>query len=754
MRRNLILISLVAAVCTGLFGVRPPESAAAEQEAPELTAAEAAAFASEDGKLSFKADLMEWDQNMTSFAATGNVRVTWGDTILTADHALGWLSEAYVEGNVRLLSPSREIHCERALVNWASTEVVFEEFKFRDRDKTKADTWYVSTPLGMRLANGTIIAEGATISNCDYALPHHYVRARKLIVKPNNDIIAKGVTYYVGGVPMPFYLPAIIIPGDRPVFDASFGSSSSFGTFGRLDTTFGLPLGYDAAGTVSLGYFSKRGVGWGLGLEYDSPLLARSKAEYYAIPHDTGEDFNDQILGTRYRYRYKWLHSMDSPQGWEFDIELQKYSDAGFRKEFFENEYYSEKPVENRFYAKRSEGNWAAYVEGKVRLNEHLDQTERLPVFGVRGFAHPLRNGFLWTADSELGFLRRRLSDIRMRPGETGASFAARRRKWNAFGTLPAISADEELGEDRTVFRYNTTHELTRPIPLNRFKFQPFVGVQSTFYSERLRNDHSASRAQIFYGGRLSTSLHRYFDFTSKALGVDGLRHIIIPDIAYTGRRDTWGADAGELIQFDDVDSLRQEDRIELRLRNKFQTRRGGRIVDLLDLDLETDHYPASRRDNGGENFSPLRIDARSRPVEGLRLYSNVHYDFSEEDQGLKFANFGANIDMTDRWAAYVGHTYEKTVDNFGTYSLAYRLTPKWTAVASHDRSWKDAQSLEERLELIRDFHAFDLSIVVENDERANEQSVSFRISPKAIKMPPRPGSFVRNLAEARDYDE
>ena len=158
--------------------------------------------------------------------------------------------------------------------------------------------------------------------------------------------------------------------------------------------------------------------------------------------------------------------------------------------------------------------------------------------------------------------------------------------------------------------------------------------------------------------------------------------------------------------------------------------------------------------DNGGENFSPLRIDARSRPVEGLRLYSNIHYDFSEEDQGLRFANFGANIDVTDRWAAYVGHTYEKDVDNFGTYSLAYRLTPKWTVVASHDRSWKDAQSLEERLELVRDFHAFDLSIVVENDERADEQSVSVRFSPKAIKMPPRPGSFVRNLAEARDYDE
>ncbi|NQT20691.1 MAG: LPS-assembly protein LptD [Planctomycetes bacterium] len=752
MHRTFILILLVAAIGAGALEVRPLESAAAEPKAPEPAEAEAAAFTSEGGKLSLKAELIEYDQDMKSFAATGNVRVTWGDTILTADHALGWPPEVYIEGNVRLLSPTREIHCERALVNWADAEVVFEEFKFRDRDKTKKGAFYVSTPLGIRLADRTLIVKEGIVSNCDYAVTHHYLRARKLIIKPNNTIIAKGVSYHVRGVPI-FYLPAIIIPGDLPALDARFGSTSSLGMFGTLDATFGLPLGYDAKGTVSLGYFSKRGIGWGLGLGYDSPLLAKGKAEYYAIPDDAGNDFDGQVLGTHHRYRYKWTHSMDSPR-WELDIELQKYSDAGFQKEFFENEYYTGKPIENRIYAKGSKDNWVAYVEAKLRLNEYLDQTERLPMIGMRGFAHPLRHGFLWTSTTEFGFLRRGLSEIRQRPGESDAAFNARRRKWNAFGTLPAISADEELGEDRTVFRYNAIHELSRSIPVNRFKFEPFIGMQSTFYSERLADDHSTSRLQLFYGGRLSTSLHRYFGFTSKTLGVDGLRHIILPDITYTGRRDTWGADADDFIQFDETDAVRQEDRIELRLRNKFQARRGGRIVDLLDLDLETDHYPASRRDNNGENFSPLRIDARLRPVEGLNLYSNIHYDFSEQDQGMNFANFGANIDVTDRWAAYIGHTYEKAVDNFGTYSLAYKLTPKWTAVLSHDRSWKDGQSLEERLELIRDFHAFSLSIVVENDGRSNEQSVGFMISPKAIKMPPRPGSFVRGLTHARDYDE
>ena len=780
MHRISTLIFLAAAVCAGSSNGAPPEGAPSEgapsegapsegappEGAPSETQptgptdAEITAFTSEDsGMLSIKVDpegLMEMTEDRSSFAASGNVRIAWRDTIVTADHALAWplKNEMYVEGNVRMLTPSREIRCERAFISWASGEVVFDQLKLRSRDKTKPLAWYVDTPLGVRLSNGTILAKKAKVSTCDYAVPHHYLRVGEVIIKPNNDIIVKRVTYHVRGVPTPFYVPVMIVPGSRPAVDARFGNTSDFGTFATLDTSFGLPVGFDATGTVALGYYSKRGPGWGLGLDYDTPTITRGEAEYYAIPHDAGQDFDDQILGKDYRYRYRWLHSADSPRGWELDIELHKYSDAGFRKEFFESEYYKDKDVENRIYVKRAEDNWAAFIEGKLRLNEHLDQTERLPVAGIRGFSQPLRNGLLWTSDTEFGFLRRRLSEIRRRPGESDADYNARIQKWNVFQKPLAITADEALGEDRTVFRFDTAHTISRPFALNRLKLEPFVGVRGTYYEETLRGNTSTWRNQLLYGGRVSTMLHRYFDVTSEALNIDGIRHIILPDISYTAKTDTWGADPSELIQFDETDAITQEDYITLRLRNRFQTRRRGKTIDLLDLGIETDYYPHSRRDNNAEGFSPLRIDAISHPVDGLTLLLNADYDFSENDRGPAFLNLGASVAVSERWSAYAGHTYERDIDNFGTYSLAYDLTPKWTAVASYDRDWRNGQALEERLELLRDFHAFSLAIVLENDERSGEQSVGFAISPKGIKMPPRPGSFARHLPEARDNTE
>jgi len=707
-------------------------------------------------KATLDAARIEWSFDLSSFAATGNVRVVWGTTTITADHALGWpaRNEAYLEGNVRMLTPNEEIRCVKAFINWASKEVVFEDFRARQRDKTKPLVWHVSTPLGMRIADGTYIARDAKVTNCDYAVPHNYLKARRVVIKKNNDVIATGITYYVRGVPMPFYLPAMYVPGGRPNISARAGSSSSLGYFGTLDLRVDLPIGFDAAALLRLGYYSKRGMGYGLGLDYKTPLIYRGEAEFYTVPRDRGEDVEGQPLGTTRRYRAQWFHSMDSPEGWELDLELQKYSDAGFQKEFFESDYYNAKTPETRIYAKRSSGNWAGYIEGKFRLNDYLDETERLPVGGLHGFSQPLGAGFLWTSDTQFGFLRRELSDIRLRPDDTAASFAERRRELDAFQDLPPITADELLSADRTVFRFDTIHEISRPFALNRLKVEPFVGVRETFYDTRLESERDVWRNQLFYGTRVSTSFYNMYDVDSDFLNIHGLRHVITPDILYVAKTDTWGANSDELIQLDERDGIRQEDKLALRLRNQFQTRRNGKVVDLLDLDLETDLYPHSDRDNNNESFSNLRVDARLRPADGLELFTIAEYDFRGKDRGLDFLGFGARAQLSRRWYARAAQTYERDLDHIGSYAVGYQLTEKWGVSFGYDRDWRSSRSLRERIELTRDFHEFNLSVMVENDERDHDQTVSVNLMPKALKMPPMPGSFVKPAAEVRDDTE
>jgi len=723
--------------------------------AGEGPAPEHAADASEEETLiDVKADIMEMTED--SFAAVGNVRITYEGVLLMADRALGWLprKEAYVEGNVRMITAGNEFACERGFINWESQEIVFEDFVLRSLDKTKPLTWYVATPLGMRIADGTIIAKNATVSNCDYAVPHQYLRVREIVIRPSGTTIVKGVSYYARGVPLPFYLPAMIVPAGRPALSAAFGNSSRLGTYATLAAGFDLPVGFDATATAKLGYFSRRGIAWGLGLDYDTPIITLGRAEFYTVPHDQGTDVDLATLGTTHRYRYLWQQSIDSPAGWELDAELQKYSDAGFHREYFRSEYFDDKEPENRLYLKRSSDNWAGFIEARVRLNDYLDRTEHLPVGGVHGFSQPLGAGFLWTSATELGFLRRKLSDIRRRPDDTDPSYAERRERWNAFQDPDPISAAEELGEDRTVFRLDTIHEVSRPFAIDWLKIEPFVGVRATFYDKRLQDDDSIDRNQLFYGSRFSTSLYQIYDASSEFLNIDGIRHIITPDVAYIARTDAWGADLDELIVLDETESIRQEERIALRLRNQFQTRRNGKVVDLLDFDLETDAYPHSNRDHAGESFSNLRIDTRMRPHDRLTLTSLSDYDFSEDHKGLNFFNVAADAELTPRWAAGFGHTYERYYESYGTYSLAYTLTPNWTAALHNDRDWNTGRSLDERIELIRNFHEFTFSVAIENDRRLDNKSVSLNLEPKSVKMPPRAGSFVRKFAYAMEDEE
>ena len=723
--------------------------------AGEGPAPEPASIASGDESLiDINAEIMEMTE--ASFAAAGNVRITYEGVVLLADRALGWLprKEAYVEGNVHMITANNEFLCDRGFINWESQEIVFEDFTVRSRDKTKPLTWYVATPLGMRIADGTVVAKNATVSTCDYAVPHQYLRVREIVIRPSGTAVIKGVSYYAHGVPLPFYLPAMIVPAGRPALSASFGTSSRFGTYTRLSAGFDLPVGFDATGTVKLGYFSQRGPAWGLGVDYHTPLITFGRAEYYTVPDDRGKDVDLDTLGTTHRYRYRWQQSIDSPAGWELDTELHKYSDAGFQREYFRDEYFNDKEPENRVYLKHSSDNWAGFIEARVRLNDYLDRTEHLPVAGVRGFSQPLGAGFLWTSTTELGFLRRKLSEVRRRPGDTDASYAQRRELWNAFQDLPPISAAEQQGEDRTVFRLDTIHEISRPFAIDWLKIEPFAGVRETFYDRRRQDNDSIARNQLFYGSRFTTSVYQMYEANSEFLNIDGIRHIVTPDVVYVARTAAWGAGRDELIALDETENLRQVDRIALRLRNQFQTRRNGKVVDLLDFDLETDAYPHSNRDNAGESFSDLRIDTGMRPHDRITLRSLADYDFSEDDKGLNFFNVGVDVELASRWAVGLGHTYERGYESYGTYSLAYTLTPNWTVSLYNDRDWNGGGSLQERIELIRNFHEFTFSVALENDRRLDNRSVSVNLEPKSVKMPPRAGSFVRKFAEAQDDEE
>ena len=126
-------------------------------------------------------------------------------------------------------------------------------------------------------------------------------------------------------------------------------------------------------------------------------------------------------------------------------------------------------------------------------------------------------------------------------------------------------------------------------------------------------------------------------------LDLDGLRHIIEPSINYV-YMPTPNAQPPQLPQFDyelpslrllpiefpeynSIDSIDSENVMRFGLRNTLQTKRDGRVEDLLDWQLYTDWR--LRPNTNQETFADLYSDLSLLPRSGIKLESQTRLDLN-----------------------------------------------------------------------------------------------------------------------------
>lgn len=695
-----------------------------------LAAYAASAGEPEQGEEGFTADNFISAEGGNVLIGLGHVVVKKGDVELRADSFVAWLKdqEVYVEGDVTIVHGSVRSFAPKAYYNWARERALIVEGKVSAPGPEDTGFVFLADKL-KQVAPGRFVARESSFTNCGYHRPHQHFTASFIDLVADKRITAYNVVYYVRDIPV-FYFPYVTrsLEEDSAWISVQAGKSSNFGHFVLTDTRFDLSEGVDLK--FDLDYLSKRGLGRGVTVRYNLSPGLKGQLDGYQINSDHGEDEGDIEPDERNRWRIKYVHQQDFPENWEIDLEYQKFHDPGFYEEYYEDEFKEDKPVETYAYAKHSRDNLAFTFLGKIRVNDWMEQTEYLPQVGLHLFSQPIFGSLLLlSSDTQIARARKRYDDE----------------------SVDQLTPDQLLSRNRGMTRVDSYNEVSCPLDVGFLNLEPFVGMRQSWYEELLDTHADATRGQFVYGVRAAAQFHRTFNVRSRRFDVNGLRHVITPEITYLSLQDPT-VSAGRLVQFDEVDTVAARDQVTLALRNRFQTRREGQVTDVIDLDVSIDAFPNAQRDNGGEDFSNLRTDLRINPAQGVYFFLDTEYSIANSGHAssgdFEIANTGLSFDVSDDWSFFVGNRYEKEVSSTSTVAFDRVLNEKWTLGVAYEYDWRSKKMRDLRISLWRDFHGWIAELSYEKDEGENDDYFAIFLEPKGLSSKRDRLRFVRRVSE------
>ena len=181
----------------------PPESA--DQTQQEETASERLnpeTDVPEEGTVIGDGDDMAIVDNFVQIH--GNALIKFEDVILRADHIWADFDENLMRasGNVHLKIGNEETYSDELIFNLENKKGIARNgFTFND-------PWYFGGSEIFKIEEDRSYIRGATLTTCSLKHPHYYFSVSEVIVRMNQEMIAKNIVLRIGGYPL-FYFPAI-----------------------------------------------------------------------------------------------------------------------------------------------------------------------------------------------------------------------------------------------------------------------------------------------------------------------------------------------------------------------------------------------------------------------------------------------------------------------------------------------------------------------------------------------------------------
>jgi len=669
---------------------------------------------------------------------TGGVLASNQNATVSADEAVlnNLTGEIAAEGNIVILEQGHIWRGTNAVYNFKTGEVRATAFK------TVQIPYNVS---GENLAGDTnhvFTATNAWMTTDDFVKPVYRIRARAITIVPGNYIEARQATLFVGGTPV-FYLPYFrhSLKPHPAYFDFVPGFRSEFGPYllGSY-TWYGDRL---LDGTIHLDEREKRGLGGGPDFLFHLGDYGQAAFRYYyASDHDSNDDgLNLPDVG-KDRQRLSFYYQSAPSTNFSAKVVANYQNDPTIIRDFFESEYRQNiQPASftevNQFWP-----NFTVDAMAQPRLDKFYETVERLPDIKLTGLRQQVGvTPVYYQSESSLGYLRRLFSDTND-PVQTNYS---------------AMRADtvQQLSLPETFFGWlNVT---------------PRASGRLTYYSD-VEGVNAATNAQargVFNTGvDFSTKASRvYPDVESSFWDVNGLRHILEPDVNYSyipapSRRPS------QLPQFDStlpslrllplefpdynsIDGIQQQNLLRLTLRNKLQTKRADRIEDLVNWAVYTDW---NLTPGTNHTFADLYSDLSLRPRTWLTLESSLRYDLA--DHCWRDSVNSITIAPSSVWSVRLDYRYLMNNDpefqsypgeslpghNLFSASVHYRMNENWGFHAVERYEAQDGVLQEQDYSIYRDLRSWTAALTFRLTQGVGQRddfTIGINLSLKAFPRVP-----------------
>ena len=642
--------------------------------------------------------------------------------------------------NVQITETTAHIQAERLAGNLDSGELRFENFAMKSGSVYALAEFARRKASGEIIAENTRITtcdyiidhhdHYAFTASKAYLTPRSYHSGLENYNTDHSDhsVLLVNSILRVWDMPL-LWLPALYKPRETDSFgiDLTVGYKSDWGTWIRSSKNFNL---YDDP-YVNVGilgdFYSKRGFGGGLTA---SIVTGNSRTELFGFAmrdkrpylfHDLREgeilEFNQnrRLSLKKHRYDFMATNVTHITPRLDFRGQVEFTSDVDFREDFFESRFENE-PQPPTYAALEYQADWASFsVLATGRINSFDSVTQRTPEIRADIFRQELLGGLYYQSENSAGYLYNR-----WRSFDRPSLFTSAERAELA-GLTPAQVADR-VREKRDYWnktklenygsaRFDSLHMFYYPLNFDFINIIPRAGVRLTAYSHISKNEvtdedlntmfatnslygkwaavdnytpvrDATLRFMSEFGVEVNTKIYRTWqNVRSSWLGLDGLRHVIVPYINYTYIPKP-SLDYEKILYFDDIDRLREQNFIRFGILNKLQTRNGDygseRIRQWASLETYWDFHALQSKEFN--NIGDLGVKFSFTPFEDLTFSTDMIIDIGGNN-GKEFPIYRGK-----RLGGRPGLVLLKYLNALNA-NLRYQISKDWYLKASYSYS-------------------------------------------------------------------
>jgi len=644
-----------------------------------------------DPPIVIRADAIESDRNTQLNHFVGQVSITRGEEIITADRAV-WndaTNTAEVSGNIKIVTPDFTVLAQRAVIN-----MDLQMAKIYDgRAFFPAQNYYLSGALIERLGEKTIHIKEGTATTCDGPNPAWTIQADSLTVTEGGYATASGVSFNTSVAPimaMPYFVFPVKNERQSGLLFPGIANSS------RDGFTIGLPIFWATGENHDLTYTPVWRSERGLSNTLEGRYHFEKGRGIWQITHLDDKDpqsfyYKNNAMDRQNTNNRYWLRAQNQWRlgEWDVNLNLDLASDplylAEFRNDFdgFNNSFnmfarefgyttneYLDPLRNNTLYAQKTD--YDTFIRGTIEYTEDLysqdnrDTIQRLPSLQYNLVSRP------WPESMGLGLANLPRVSLGLR-----------------YDYFSRTSNDLSL-TDETGHRMQINPSMNWSSPLGGLATMQLDGdLGLTMYAadgRRPSNNTPADRAAARHDSRdnrltgsmtasLSTTLSRVY---GGGLGeAVATRHQMSPTLSYTHVEAS--GNQSDLPYWDPFDRRLPRRTVRYGLLNTFVSK--------------TPAVDENGQNNGFDYFQFLKIG----------LWSS--YEFRDNMEWAKdpYARY-YTTDYYDRGAGPVELEIETFLNPFFSARLVSGIDGRTGKVTSHDLSFKAQDARGDSLTLTYDF--------------------------------------------------